>query len=64
MNLKVYDAAGRLVRVILDETLSPAHYTEVWDGKDGSGTAVASGVYFYRLSTKTFSENRKMILLR
>ncbi len=64
VSLNVYDAAGRLVRVILDETLPAAHYSEGWDGKDGSGKAVASGVYFYRLSTKTFSENRKMILLR
>ncbi|MCK4539135.1 MAG: T9SS type A sorting domain-containing protein, partial [Candidatus Krumholzibacteria bacterium] len=64
VSLNIYDAAGRLVRVIIDETLPAAHYSEVWDGKDGSGKAVASGVYFYRLNTKTFSENRKMILLR
>ena len=64
VSLKIYDAAGRLVRVIIDETLPAAHYSEGWDGKDGSGIAVASGVYFYRLSTKTFTENRKMILLR
>ena len=64
VSLRIYDAAGRLVRVILNDNLPAAHYSEGWDGKDGSGIAVSSGVYFYRLSTKTFAENRKMILLR
>ncbi|MBU8920243.1 MAG: T9SS type A sorting domain-containing protein [Bacteroidales bacterium] len=64
VSLNVYDVAGRLVRIILDETLPAAHYAEVWDGKDGSGNAVASGVYFYRLETDTITRTRKMVLLR
>ncbi|MBU8923120.1 MAG: T9SS type A sorting domain-containing protein [Bacteroidales bacterium] len=64
VSLKIYDASGRQIRMVIDEDRDPGHYTEVWDGQDGSGRAVASGVYFYRLSTKTFTQNRKMILLR
>ena len=44
-----------------------AVYTEldkVWDGLDTSGTPVASGVYFYRLRSGSFTQTRKMTLLR
>ena len=64
ISLQVYDAAGRLVRIIADEERPAGHYSEVWDGKDGSGRAVSSGVYFYRLDTGSFTRTRKMILLK
>jgi hypothetical protein len=35
-----------------------------WDGRDASGSAVASGVYFYKLVTDGFSDTRKMVLLK
>jgi flagellar hook assembly protein FlgD len=36
----------------------------VWDGKDDSGQAVASGVYFYKLVANNFSQTKKMVLLK
>jgi hypothetical protein len=36
----------------------------VWDGRDGAGREVSSGVYFYKLSAKGFTETKKMILLK
>jgi hypothetical protein len=35
-----------------------------WDGKDESGEEIASGVYFYRLQTKDFTQTKKMVLIR
>ncbi|MBN1163211.1 MAG: T9SS type A sorting domain-containing protein [Candidatus Krumholzibacteriota bacterium] len=64
VSLGVYDAAGRLVRVILDEERPSGRYEEVWDGRDGGGRAVSSGVYFYRLETGSLTRTRKMILLK
>jgi hypothetical protein len=64
ISLRVYDAAGRLVRTIAEGNRSAANYVEYWDGKDASGRAVASGVYFYRLDAGSFTQTRKMILLR
>ena len=35
-----------------------------WDGTDNNGSVVTSGVYFYRLTAGTFSESKKMVLLK
>jgi hypothetical protein len=64
VSLRIYDTAGRLVRVLIDEARDAGHFTEEWDGRDGGGRAVASGVYFYRVEAGAFEETRKMVLLR
>jgi hypothetical protein len=64
VSLRIYDAAGRLVRTIVDEDRSIGHYVAAWDGRDGSGRAVSSGMYFCRLDAGTFTQTRKLVLLR
>ena len=64
VSLKIYDAAGRLVATLIDKGLPAGHYSESWNGLVSDGHRAASGVYFYRLETKTLMQNRKMILLR
>lgn len=64
VSLCVYDVAGRLVRVIVNGVLPAGNYQQQWDGRDGTGVAVASGVYFYRLVTPGFDEARRMVLLK
>jgi hypothetical protein len=64
VSLRIYDVAGRLVRTLAEGNRPAANYAEVWDGKDTSGRAVASGIYFCRLDAGSFSQTKKMILLR
>ncbi len=64
VSLRIYDAAGRLVATLIDESRLAGQYATVWNGKDQHGISAASGVYFYRLSTGTMIETRKMIMLR
>lgn len=64
VSLRIYDATGRLVRVLVDEVREAKRYEEVWDGLDDRGAAAASGVYFYSLKAGAFEESKKMILLR
>jgi hypothetical protein len=45
VRLAVYDARGRLVRVLVDERRYPGTFTAVWDGTGAHGAPVASGVY-------------------
>ena len=43
---------------------SSRHASAIWDGQNDSGRPVASGIYFYRLSTGKTTLSRKMLLLK
>jgi hypothetical protein len=65
VRIDVFNVSGQLVKTLLDETRAAGSYTDVrWDGTDADNAAVASGVYFYRLTTGGFSQTRKMVLLK
>jgi hypothetical protein len=64
VSLRIYDAAGRLVEVLVDETRPAGRHTAEWGGRGADGSAAASGVYFYKLKTDGFEETKKMIMLR
>jgi len=48
--LTLHDSAGRLVRVLIDGSLTSGEYSVAWDGTGGLGRSVPAGVYFCRLS--------------
>ncbi|MEN8006130.1 MAG: FlgD immunoglobulin-like domain containing protein [Candidatus Krumholzibacteriota bacterium] len=65
VDLRIYDMQGRLVRVLLAEKLvEPGVYEAEWDGRDGRGARVATGVYLYRLVTDNFSGSKRMTLVK
>jgi len=64
VNLVVYNVLGQRVNTLVDEVLSRGQYVVDWDGADQGGSAVSSGIYFYRIEAETFTETRKMVLLK
>lgn len=64
VTLKVYDAAGREIAVLVDGIKSAGWHKAEWDGLDGNGVSVSSGVYFYRLKAGPHRVERKMVLAR
>jgi hypothetical protein len=50
VRLRVFDAAGRLVRTLVDERQAPGPHVASWDGTNNHGARVACGIYFCRLS--------------
>jgi hypothetical protein len=62
--LDVYDNSGRLVRSQELGTLPAGFHTHYWDGRDGSGSALASGVYFVRLSSTEQQASTRVVLIR
>ncbi len=50
--------------VLVDVRQAAGYYRVTWDGTDGAGAPVASGVYVYRLHVGAFHQVRKMILLK
>jgi hypothetical protein len=65
VRLRLFDVLGRALRVLVDESRQRAGYHTVrWDGRDGDGRAVASGVYFMVLETEGVRQTRRMVLLK
>lgn len=64
ITLDVYNVIGQKVRTLVNGLRGPGQYTESWDGTNGQGRPLSSGVYLYRLTAGTFVSSRKMLLIR
>ena len=62
--LSIYDLAGRLVRVLVEGERPAGSHEAVWDGRDQSGRAMASGSYLARLVAGGKVEAVRMGLVR
>jgi len=59
VRLVVYDALGRVVEEILNENVQPGSYKANFNaGK------LASGMYFYKLTTQDFNDVKRMVVLK
>jgi hypothetical protein len=59
VSLKVYDVLGQEVAVLVNEELKAGTYSVQWDA-----SALASGVYFYKITAGSFHDVKKMVLMR
>lgn len=64
VELTVHDLLGRTVRTLVDGPLAAGEHQLVWDGRDGSGAPLASGVYFARLATARGAQTQRLLLVR
>jgi PKD repeat protein len=62
IKVAVYNLLGEEIKTLINDSVAPGKYAVVWDGTNNSGTSVASGMYFYMLSSKEFRVIKKMIL--
>ena len=59
VKITVYDIMGREVQTLVNERLQPGSYEVTFDG-----SALSSGVYFYKLITEGLKETKKMLLIK
>ena len=59
VSLSIYDALGREVADLVNKELNPGNYDVIWNAGD-----YPSGLYFYKLSAGSYSETKKMILVK
>jgi hypothetical protein len=59
VSLIIYNVLGKEVSRLINQNLNPGNYSVEWNGVNAS-----SGIYFYRLITNTFTETKKMMLLK
>ena len=71
VTLKVYNVLGNPIATLKEDILERDRYSVRWDGKNGFGDPVPSGVYFSRLEAASLNNNTikygqtiKMVLLK
>jgi hypothetical protein len=65
VNLKIFDATGRLVRTLIrDEQRTAGRHIATWDGRSDHGLALPSGVYLYRMEAGRWNATGKMVMLK
>ncbi len=63
-SLTIADLRGRRIRQLAQATGTGQWEQKSWDGKDDTGRALPSGLYFFHLRTAGHIEIRKVILAR
>lgn len=64
LELAIYNLKGQKVKVLYQGKTEKGTHSAVWEGKDENNNDVASGVYFYRLTTDSRTISRKMVLMK
>jgi len=64
VEIRIFDLQGRLVNQLVSEYQEVGKYSVVWNGSDNHGIPVPSGIYFYQISTGSYSKTRKAILMK
>jgi hypothetical protein len=59
INITIYDILGRELETMVNEQLKPGTFEIDWDGSN-----FTSGIYFYKLTTESYTETRRMILIK
>lgn len=59
VSLKIFDVMGREVAALMNERKSPGIYKVTWDASH-----LPSGVYFYRMTAGSFTETKKLVLMK
>ena len=69
VTLTIYDTNGGLVRRLAVGYQAAGMYRSRsravhWDGRNQLGESIASGLYFYTLTTDDFTATRRMLILK
>jgi histidinol-phosphate aminotransferase len=64
IRLAIYDAAGRMVKSLVNGALAPGLHDIIWDGKDVHGRKVASGLYVINLMQGEYATSTRVTLIR
>ncbi len=64
IKIDVYNAAGKLVKRLVENEYETGNYSVRWDGTNEKGNKVNGGLYFYNINNGDGTKTEKMILLR
>lgn len=59
--LSIYNVQGQLVKIV---SLTEGTHMVNWNGRDTRGNVCGSGIYFYKLSTQSMNQTKKMVIVK
>jgi fibronectin type 3 domain-containing protein len=62
--LDIYNIKGQKVKTLFNGYLQKGEHSFVWNGTDENNNTVSSGIYFYKLTTNSVVDIKKMIMLK
>ncbi len=62
ISVRIYNALGQTVRALFDGAKSAGVHQLLWDGRNGRGQRVSSGLYWLRLESEAFVATKKMVV--
>jgi subtilisin family serine protease len=64
VTLDIFNVLGQKIRSLVNNLQTTGSHNVEWNGRDGAGKLVDSGVYLYRLQVGSFVETKKMVLMQ
>jgi flagellar hook capping protein FlgD len=64
VQLDVLDLGGQVIRRLVHSQRATGYHSTEWDGRDGEGREVASGVYLISLRSESCRDTAKVMLVR
>jgi hypothetical protein len=69
ITLEIFNVIGQRVRTLVNDNMAAGYHTMEWDGASDTGSRLASGVYFLRLSATgvngaKFSDVNKLVMMK
>ena len=69
VSISIYDTTGQVICTLSLGFQSAGFYNSqgraaYWDGRNALGERVASGIYFYQLTTPSFQQTRRLVIVK
>lgn len=64
VSIEIFNQKGQKVKTLISSEFPAGDHSITWNGKDDNGSAVSSGIYYYRMKSGKFSSTRKMVMMK
>jgi hypothetical protein len=64
VTIEVYNVLGKRVAVLVNQQQIAGTHSLVWNSQNNNGSKVGSGVYFMKMVSGSFSQTKKMVLIK
>jgi len=62
--IDIFNVRGQKVKTVANGFFNAGTHRVLWNGDDHNGNSVGSGVYFYRMTTESYTKTQKMLLMK